>query len=270
MTDFDLVPGVLHRGLGFVARWPGITVVIPSDPVQDRAVEEMLAVLGPDPAPAEVVQAIEQRLQTGSVRDIGYLATAAGGPVAMVAGGVEVVVDGDAVLTGMGGPTERHLAANERITMRAAKLAKAAEATYPYDLRRGIAPGAGITLGVPIARDAGAPSAPPHPVQMAPDIAPAPPPEAPAVELPFASFLLVDDDRPPAPLDPLPVESGAGGSAPAAPSPGAPADPARFAPSPLADPAPVATIVEGIVCSRGHFNNPDTRSASFAVSPWST
>lgn len=258
MTDFDMAPGVLHRGLGFVARWPGIAVVIPSNPAQDRAVEDLLADLGSEPAPGVVATAIQERLQTGALRDIGYLAMATGGPLAMVAGAVEVVVDGDGVLTGIGGPTERHLSASERITLRAAGLAKAAEAAVPYDLRRGIAPGAGITLGIPVAGKLDAPASPPRPDNVPAEIDDAPPPEPVEVDVPFASFLLVDDDLPPAPLAPLPVQARAEPAAAAPPLPERPSS----APATGTAPDQEDALVDGIMCSRGHFNNP---AASFCM-----
>lgn len=270
MTDFDLAAGVLHRGLGFVARWPGITLVAPSDPSQDRIVEDMLRAFGPEPAPAEVARIVNDHVERGAIRDIGYLATATGGPLAMVCGAVEVLVDGEAVLTGAGGPVERHLSANQRLTLRAAKLAKAAEAAEPYDLRRGIAPGAGISFGVPVASGSGAPASPPRPDHVPPEVAvgAAPEPNAAAVEVPFRYYLLIDDDLPPAPLAPLPI---AGPAAPPAPAPPPTPEPPS---APLVNredipgPAPVETagsegaIVNGIVCSRGHFNNP---AASFCL-----
>lgn len=276
MTDFDLAPGILHRGLGFVARWPGITVVIPSDPAHDRAVEEMLAGFGPEPAPAEVARVIQELIQQGTIRDIGYLAMAIGGPLAMVYGAVEVIVDGSAVLSGAGGPTERQVAANERLTMRAANLAKAAEAAGPYDLRRGVAPGAGITLGVPVSSANAVPAAPPRPDHAPPRPHHAPPdpgvgqaPEPAEVEVPYRSVLLFDQGLPVAPLEPLAVAARAPTLDPAVPGVAPADDIGHPAPShrhsgvvPVPEPGSDEVVVHGIMCSRGHFNNP---AASFCM-----
>lgn len=269
MTDFDLAPGVLHRGLGFVARWPGITVVIPSDPAHDRAVEEMLAGFGPEPAPAEVARVIQELIRQGTIRDIGYLAMATGGPLAMVYGAVEVIVDGSAVLSGVGGPTERQVAANERLTMRAANLAKAAEAANPYDLRRGVAPGAGITLGVPVSSAKAVPAAPPRPDHAPPEPGVGPVPEPVEVEVPFRSVLLFDQGLPVAPREPLAVAARAPDQDPAAAGVGPVDDRAHPAPShrqsgvaPVPESGSDDVVVHGIMCSRGHFNNP---AASFCM-----
>ncbi|MEM8926036.1 MAG: FHA domain-containing protein [Actinomycetota bacterium] len=266
MNDFDLMPGALHRGLGIVARWSGSALIIPSDPAHDNAAEELIGALGPDPAPAAVAQLVRERVNDGTLRAVGMLLAATGGPMAMVFGPVEVVADGDIVLTGAGGLAERQVAGSERLTMRAAGLAKAAESVSPYDLRRGVAPGAGITVG----QDVSAILASPPEAPVAPR-RPDPPrhsrpvdPDPYDVDVPFRSEVLVSPNAPVEPAKPLAV---LGGQRPEAGRVAAPEKPAPVAPPDRADlPFPDAdtdqtdeVIVQGIVCSRGHFNNPQAQ-----------
>ena len=259
MTDFELTPGAIHRGLGIVARWPGMVVVVPSDPSHDQAAEEILGSLGAEPTPAEVARVIQNALDTGRLRVAGYLAMAAGGPLAMVSGPIEVLADGTAVLSGTSGPVEHQVTATERVTLRAANLAKAAEPASPFDLRRGIAPGAGITLGHTEAATKARPTTPPPPGQVGLEsrAEPAAPPQ---VAVPFRSQLLFDQDivvhhRPPLPLA-AHRQPDIGGQA--APQPGGYPSPSS-APPPTPKPqlGPGEAMVEGILCSRGHFNNPE-------------
>ena len=275
MTDFELTPGVIHRGLGFVARWPGLVVVVPSDPVHDQAAEELLGSLGAEPIVADVVRIIQNALQTGQLRTAGYLVMAPGGPMALVSGPIEVLSDGELALSGANGPVEQQVPATEKITVRAANLTKAAEPVMPFDLRRGIAPGAGITLGNFDSSTKAGPYEPPHPEQVgrAQPAAPAPPagpppqvapsgPE-PEVAVPFRSQLLFDQNQVVEPRPPLPIAARqAVADEPTAPyEEGYSVGPEQQAP---AEPAlePGQASVHGILCSRGHFNNP---SASYCM-----
>jgi hypothetical protein len=256
VTDFELTPGAIHRGLGIVARWPGIIVVVPSDPAHDKAAEEILGSLGDDPTPAEVVRVVQSAIKTGRFRVVGCLAMAAGGPLAMVNGPIEVLADGTAVLSGVSGPAESQITATERITLRAANLTKAAEPAAPFDLRRGIVPGAGITLGQTERATKAQPSAPPPPEQVGVESS-AEPAERPQVAVPFRSQLLFDQDIVVPHREPLPLatryQSNDGG--PTVPGPGGHPAPAPT-PSPEPQPGPGEAMVQGILCSRGHFNNP--------------
>ena len=264
MTDFDLSPGAIHRGLGFIARWPGIVLVIPSDPAHDQRAEELLISLGTEPTPAEMARMVRDAIDDGSLRVAGYLAMATGGPLAMVYGPIEVLTDGEPVLSGIGGPNEQQVMATERLTLRAANLSKAAEPTTPFDLRRGIAPGAGITLGNPEMATNVRPSAPPRPDHVLPE-----PPvgEAPVqpevVAVPFQSVLLFDQDiqieqRPPLPVaGPATVGKGDTGRQLTPPTQDqALPDPDHPHSESVQAPGPEEAMVHGIVCSRGHFNNP--------------
>ena len=147
MTDLDLRAGQIHRGLGIVARWPDVAIVIPSESSHDATVDEMFDELGSDPESTELVAAVERLLGENRLHSIGMLVEATGGPMATVQGAVEILVDGVVMLDGLNGPAREQIGARaKRLTIRAANLVKAAEPVPPYDLRRGVAPGAGLTL----------------------------------------------------------------------------------------------------------------------------
>ncbi|MEL7155226.1 MAG: FHA domain-containing protein [Actinomycetota bacterium] len=260
MTDFDQYPGVLHRGLGLVARWPGVIVVIPSDPAHDRTAEEFVASLGSDPQPHELAQEIRGRIADGRLRAAGVLLTITGGAMGLVFGPVEIVADGETVLSGVGGLAEHNVVAAERLTMRAANLAKAAEGVSPFDLRRGVAPGAGITLGQPSSVIvASPPAAPPRPDHRARSEGLMPPQQPVEPEVPFRSELLFEGDVPVEPAMPLPVAASKPSPEPSPPRPvvaDAPAPPVSEPPPAVEPIDPDEVMVHGIVCSRGHFNNP--------------
>ena len=176
MTDLDLRAGQIHRGLGVVARWPDIAMVIPSDAGHDAVVDQMFHDLGPDPEAPHMVAAVNDLLAQEQLRSVAMLVEATGGPLAMAFGPVEVLVDGDRVLDGSAGGVRQQLPSSAlRLTIRAAGLAKAAEPVAPYDLRRGVAPGAGLTLiripaakpAAPVSLDPAIPAPPPTPVPPA-------------------------------------------------------------------------------------------------------
>lgn len=185
MTDLDLRAGQIHRGLGVVARWPDIALVIPSDAAHDATVDEMFHSLGPAPTSPDLVSAINTLLSDGKLQSVAMLVEATGGPLAMAFGPAEVLVDGEPVLDGTRGGVRQQLPQSaHRLTIRAANLSKAAEPVAPYDLRRGIAPGAGLTLITVALPTPAAPSAlrPASPVP--PPSAPKPAPPAPAAPAP--------------------------------------------------------------------------------------
>ncbi len=308
MTDLDLRAGQIHRGLGVVARWPDIALVIPSDGAHDATVDKMFHDLGPAPTSPALVSAINALLAEQKLQSVAMLVEATGGPLAMAYGPVEVLVDGQQVLDGSNGGVRQQMPTSaHRLTIRATNLSKAAEPVAPYDLRRGIAPGAGLTL-VTISV-----AIPPAPTNLKP-ATPVSPPSAPvssntepevAAEHQAQVDATLDEPIPeptpePAP-EPVAVQSPPGvrsgrfeeadaGDAPA-PAPQAERAKPALDPSPLsvpfrsvvllgtpaqaaATPLPVADApktgelsrgeldagrveVEGILCSRQHFNNPN-------------
>ncbi len=311
MTDLDLRAGQIHRGLGVVARWPDIALVIPSDAAHDAVVDDMFQDLGPAPTSPELVSAIDALLSDGKLQSVAMLVEATGGPLAMAYGPTEVLVDGQTMLDGTNGGVRQQLPASaQRLTIRAANLSKAAEPVAPYDLRRGIAPGAGLTL-VTIAG-----AVPPAPAMLQP-AAPVPPPSASARAEALASPNIDEPTLPPEslpsqlqaaepaaapqpqhrPAEPTPpvsppgVRSGRFADGDEAPIPGSQSErvqpaiapsqpevpfrsvmligsppPASVAALPLAD-EPTGQVsqaeldagrveVQGILCSRQHFNNP--------------
>lgn len=106
---------------------------------------------------------------------------------------------------------------------------------HHFDLREGVVPGAGLSL-IPVVAPAAPPAPPPSPSEPTTAFAP-PAPEA----------------APPAPADPFQAVSlvGAGPDEPRPPLPVLGAEGAQ-----AEDQAPAGPTVQGIVCSRGHFNNP--------------
>lgn len=329
MTDLDLRAGQIHRGLGVVARWQDIALVIPSDAAHDAIVDDMFHRLGPSPTATDLVTAINDLLATDQLQSVAMVVEATGGPLAMAFGPVEVLVDGALTLSGADGGVRKQLPlAAQRLTIRAANLSKAAEPVAPYDLRRGIAPGAGLTLitvsvaeppaptpappmppqppasepGEPVASAFDQPTEQPAPIVEDPTPAPEPEPEpaplAPAAEVaipePAPVVLELQDVQQDAP--PPGVRSGRfdeNEEEPAHPDgvPQAERDqpalppsslsvpfrsvvlvgstpPADVQPLPLADTPKTGGLsrgeldagrveVEGILCQRQHFNNPN-------------
>ena len=260
MKEFDLVPGGIHRGLGIIARWPGIVLVIPSDAVHDQAVDRMIARLGNEPAPSEVAQAVNDLIHTeGILRSAGYLIAATGGPMAMAHGPVEILADGEVVADGRRGPDEAQVSSTaNKLTIRASNLSKAAEPVEPFDLRRGVVPGAGITLSGVNERASTELTAPPRPLpaNVPVDEATVEPPE---ISVPFRSVLLFGRDFPNRIGEPLPLagpDLGAAGEATVEPSPVAPAG-HGYQPGATVVAPTDRVMVHGILCSRQHFNNPE-------------
>ncbi|MGF1597442.1 MAG: hypothetical protein ACFCVK_11035, partial [Acidimicrobiales bacterium] len=194
MSDFDQLPGAIHRGLGYVARWAGVALVIPNHPDHDAAVESLFAELGSDPSPAEVTEAVAAKIARGELTAAAHLTSVTGATVAMAFGPMEVLVDGELLLGHGDAPAEAPIATGDRLTIRAAHLSRAAEPTVPFDLRRGVAPGAGITLGGTRELAATGVSAPPRPTLAQNAV---PEPAAPAQPVrptaPFESRPLVGD-----------------------------------------------------------------------------
>ncbi len=260
MTDLDLRAGQIHRGLGIVARWPNIALVIPSEPAHDGVVDEMFDTLNPNPTSQQIIRAINALLAENRLKSVGMVVEATGGPMAVAYGGVEIIVDGELAMSGANGLVKQQVPSGaDQLTIRSANLAKAAEPVPPFDLRRGIAPGGGLTLlrlaaveppalsnrmpghAAPAPSAKEAPSADPAPpANVALAGAPAPGPE-PEMEAPFRSVSLIDV-APPAEITPLPITSGA--------------DLDEAEPAPSLGRGRVE--VEGILCSRQHFNNPQS------------
>ncbi len=246
MTDLDLRSGHIHRGLGVVARWANIALVIPSDADHDAAVDEMFSSFSPEPTSKEIIRAINNLLADGQIRSVGMVVEATGGPMAVAYGDVEILVDGDTSLNGSDGLVKEQISGKaEVITIRSANLPKAAEAVPPFDLRRGVAPGGGLSLPVltaapPPTMGGTAPTAEGASSEASSVLAPLPDQgmtESSTVESPFRSVLLLDVARPEG-VAPLPI-----------------AVPDGEDPSGLAS-STGRVEVEGILCSRGHFNNP--------------
>lgn len=307
-AGLDTWPGVLHRGLGWVGRWPGLVAVIPNDPSHDMAAEQLLRQLGAGVTADEARAAISAAALRGELRAAAYVAQP-GDPSTLVGfacGVTEVIADGQVLINGTSPLQEIPLGSPEQLTVRAANLAAAARAVSPYDLRLGVVPGAGITLapvGAVIATDASTagtgsalpggsvqtgpqgvvaagqsgppPQPPPAGGPLGPPPAPVPipiaggapaprpdtpggPTPAPPDVVPFVAVLLGPAPvSPPAPVAPLPTLAPAPVEPPSAPPGplGHPA-PSHRIPTPDLPINPDDVVVEGILCSRHHFNNP--------------
>jgi hypothetical protein len=267
MTDLDLRAGQIHRGLGVVARWPDIALVIPSDSSHDAIVDDMFLELGPNPTSQEVIRAINALLSDNRLRSVGMIVEATGGPMAVAFGPVEVLSDGERVIVGTAGIQKEQLSHSaQRLTLRAANLSKAAEPVPPFDLRRGVAPGAGLSLitiagsqppsldsfSPPTGVAAAAPQvetagAQPGQVGHGGEFQPAAVDEAglgsDPHQAPFRSVVLIGATAA-GPLSPLPLAPGN--------------DDHESADATSTEPQSSRVEVEGILCSRGHFNNPQS------------
>ncbi|MDH3293405.1 MAG: FHA domain-containing protein, partial [Acidimicrobiia bacterium] len=195
---------------------------------------------------------------------------ATGGPLAVAFGPVEILSDGELVITGSGGIQKQQLSHNAgRLTIRAANLSKAAEPVPPFDLRRGVAPGAGLSLitlpgATPPSLDNRARSGVPSADAVSADASPEPSPQSGQIseyqstsldheaigsdphQSPFRSVVLIGATAPRR-LDPLPIATHD--------------DDSHDGSDTVAEQAPAQQSrveVEGILCSRGHFNNPQS------------
>ncbi len=270
MIDFDLHPGIIHVGNGVVARWPGVVVVIEDQEGTRAVVEKLFTNLGADPDASDVVRAVrELTVDQPTLASVAYLMAANGGPMAMAHGDMEIVVDGEILINGSGGPNEVQIAIGDRLTLRTSNKTEGIEPQPPFDLRRGVAPGVGITLaGAELGASTGLTVPPPLPSAHRPnsgeDIEP--PSQPAAAVAPFQSVLLFRlDEETAEPRQPLPVAQPRSAldvpTAPPEPEIGPSGHPA---PSHRGD-APAQpgigandgdVVVHGIVCSRDHFNNP--------------
>lgn len=267
-----------------MARWPNIALVIPSDPSHDEVVDAMFAGFGPEPTSKEIIRAINTLLAENRLRSVGMVVEATGGPMAVAFGDIEILVDGSIALSGVDGLSKEQISGRaESLTIRAANLPKAEDAVPPFDLRRGVAPGGGLSMPrlaaveppslsahlpghadpeaqvAAAAATAGAAAAAASAVDGAADAPAADAAEqsaepavaaspmgdefahAQAMEAPFRSVLLTDLE-PRTDVTPLPIAGNGvveGEEAVTA----AKLDRGRVE-------------VEGILCSRGHFNNP--------------
>lgn len=191
----DSGPGRIHRGLGFVARWPGLLLVLPSDPPHDRTAGELLERLGPEPGPEPAVAAFLDALEDGLIRSVGLITIEDDELVGRAAGSVEILVDGRTVADGRAGLVEAHWERDGRLTMRTAGLARAAEAAATFNLRQGVISGGGITVDRPSEPFGSDPAAPPsRSLLRRAALGPAPEPPAAPVPSPAGS-------PPPGPVD---------------------------------------------------------------------
>ena len=265
----DLVLAV-RPGSGIVHRQPGAVLLVPAPSAAQLPTTRTLlmkcASTTEDPTGRRVVRSVAGLLATADPAEVpafGLVVQSTGGLVALVHAEAEVLVEGeeDTRLSGSDSLAwvERPIAGPVRtITMRGTAATEAAgpPADLPWDLRAGTVPGAGVVLAADTDRLA---SAAPPPASTAAEPSPrdevddarAPAGDGGGEPMPDRVILL-----PPPPSEaagedflgdrvPLPIED--------EPESGA---------QPVAPDEPPLPVVEGTLCSRGHFNDPDAAYCS--------
>ena len=225
-------PGLVHRG-------PGVVLVVPGPPRAGGLVEDLLRLCAPplDPTGRRTVRAVAALLAHAEPDDVPAFALLAGtrdGVVAVAHGAAEVVVPATSERL-RGGDS---LAWAERLFTRPVEeirvagcgdAAAGATGGLPFDLQRGTVPGCGVVLRP---RAGGVEGTPPAPAPVTP------------AALPVVAR--VDQGIPDAGhvrQVHLPPDDGVGDSLIDAPAQAAP-------------PAP-GPLVEGTLCARGHFTDPN-------------
>lgn len=244
--NLDHHAAAIHLGDGTVARWPGAIVCLPPADGARAALEQLLAALaigGDDPGPGRILEAIGT-LATEREVTLAALVAVDAGLRAVLAGNAEIATP-DQTLTASGRAVVEVDLGDPAGPLVLRGLGDGSEpVSTDHDLRAGLVPGRGVTVSRRIETlDESMPTA------MHEHIAPPPPPPPAAVavsevtEAPTpGSFEVLDllqgtDDG----LAPLPVLDA----------------PDVVAPEPIEDDR--EELVPGILCSRGHFNNPQAR-----------
>jgi hypothetical protein len=252
-------------GDGLVARSGGRALVVPRwSTDQTKVLDELIGVVEGgqtgEPVPSRllarrVAGILTQEEPEGVPAFAALFSTEDGGLALIIHGDVEVTVTTDGRTETLSG---RHVATwvdqvlHEPID---SVLVQAADAGAPappprFDLRGGVVPaGALLLTRAPSGAEPAAapPPAPPAAPAPAPAAAPASeirPPPSPAAAEPVGAYrpISLREDGPHETRPPLPLAS----------------EPPAAEP----DTGPAAVIVEGIACSRGHFNHPDARFCS--------
>jgi|GEM_PF-5989468 len=144
MSNIDTFKGAIHRGPGAVARWPGVSIVTPSTDDNTPFIDDFFKRLGPAPSIESIELIIEPLLKNlkafaAIVNDSGLLTAMAYGPMM-------ILVDSKPFLQGSTSLIKMTISdIPDRIVIRQDNE-KASTPVSPYDLRLGIAPGAGLSL----------------------------------------------------------------------------------------------------------------------------
>ncbi|MEO1063197.1 MAG: FHA domain-containing protein [Actinomycetota bacterium] len=246
--NLDHHAAAIHLGDGTIARWPGAIVCLPPADGAGTALEQLrasLAIGGDDPGPGRILEAIGALAAEHRVTLAALVAVDAG-LRAVVAGNAEIATPDQTVTATSGELVEVDLGDPAGPLVLRGLGDGSGPVSDEHDLRAGIVPGRGVT----VSRRADELDEP-MPTAMHELVAPPPPPPPAAavavseiVEAPTpGNFEVLDllggtDDGE---LAPLPVLDA----------------PDVVAPEPVEDDQ--AELVPGILCSRGHFNNPQAR-----------
>jgi hypothetical protein len=257
----------VHPGTGVVHREGDALLVVPVAPAsQHDRIRELLRLCRPGPSGRARVHELRAFLELeapGEVPGFALLVRAGSVLTTLVHGPVQVVVDGrppDRLGAAAAPVLAEHTledGAWHRLTVAGGEApAPDVSGAVPFDLGSGTVPGAAVTL---VPGPVGTPR--PRP-SVAAAAGPAPAPETsstalrPAVQ--FRTVLLGECARQPAGgrrREPLPVAGGpiAGGPVAGGPVAGATGGGTRGQVEP-------EVLVEGVLCSRGHFNDPELAS----------
>jgi len=152
MPHINSMHAVLHGGVGFVARWKDAVLVIPALPSHNQAVLALMKDLKPDSDRDVVVHKVHDLVvKQQKLHAVAMLVDTQDGIGAMAFGEMEILHDDSVVLTGSGGPNTSQIRGPEldrlkSVSVRYAASSSAAALAGPSDLRRGFAPGAGVTM----------------------------------------------------------------------------------------------------------------------------
>ncbi|MEM9713778.1 MAG: FHA domain-containing protein [Actinomycetota bacterium] len=247
--NLDQRVAAVHLGDGTVLRWPGAIVCVPPGDGARAAVEQLsadLAIGGDDPGPGRILEAI-RTLTEAHRPSLAALVAVDAGVRALVTGNAEIAGADDPLVGTTGEITETDLGDPAGPLVLRGIGDGSGPVSTAHDLRAGTVPGRGVTVSRRV-EHVDEPLPAPVPELAAPP-APPPPPVAAATEageetlVPGAFEVLdlglgVDDEL--APLPVIEAPDATGGVVEAAPDDG-------------------AELVPGILCSRGHFNNPQAR-----------
>jgi len=145
VNELDAFKGEIHRGAGAVARWPGICIVTPSHDDNTDAISEFYRQLGSRPT----LESLELVVTPFLPQLIAFAAIVetSNGYKAMAFGPMMIIVDGKPILQGSSKLAEIdfHKESTNKIVIRQDNE-KPSTPIAPYDLREGISPGAGLSI----------------------------------------------------------------------------------------------------------------------------
>lgn len=143
MIDGSTFSGEIHRGAGVVARWPGICIVTPHTESNGDALNEMYSKLNNRVTPEDALDLVESK--AAELQSIAAIIQTTEGTFAVLYGPMLVTANNDQFIQGEDELKHIKLDNFEVITL-TVYSENPSESMPPYDLREGIAAGAGLTL----------------------------------------------------------------------------------------------------------------------------